>query len=96
MFEYLKAVKDRILKEFDCTVMFFLGYIIASVATATISFIAASIMCVGIRLNILDCREAHEELIDISRESFDRFLNHILVLLPDKLRESLGYELGTW
>lgn len=84
------------LKSAIGAVMFFLVYLLASIGTATISFTVAVVMYTGKRLNIEICHELYRDFIEISRESFDRSLNHILVVLPDKVRQSLGYEMECW
>lgn len=96
MLNYLKSVKSRIQDTFDETVVFWLGYLIASIATATITFVVAQVVWVGKRLNIEVCREAYTDLIEISRESFDRFLNRIQAVLPDRVRQSFAFEMKCW
>lgn len=96
MLNYLKSVKSRISNTFDETVVFWFGYLIASIATATISFVVAQVVWVGKRLNIEVCREVYTDLLELSRESFDRFLNHIQVVLPDKVRQSFAFEMECW
>lgn len=95
MFEYLKSVRAN-FNELGETVVFWLGYILASITTAGITLVLAMVMQLGKFLNIEVCREAYTDLIEISRESFDRFLNHIQVILPDKVRRSLAWEMECW
>lgn len=79
------------------SIMFFIGYLLASLFTGLVTVTVGGIIWLAsCRLKDSAVYDIACDILDVSRESFTRFLNCIRPVLPDKLREYVAYEMELW
>jgi hypothetical protein len=88
MFEQLKSA--------ILAVMFFIGYLLAAVTTISITGVTAAVAFTGKQLDIASCHELYRDMIILSQKSIGCFLNYIMSVLPDRVREHLTLEMEYW
>lgn len=90
MIQRIIAVYSRCKSSFD-RMMFHFGYLVTAFCVGTYYHTRAIISYMRLK-DKETYNEYTERLLEVGDESFDRFLNHLRPLLPDKWRQMLVYE----
>ncbi|UIW11026.1 putative TMhelix containing protein I [Vibrio virus VPMCC5] len=96
MIQSIIAVYRELKSTFDHA-MFTFGYLLAALGCGAYNHMSGIIRTFYMRLTGKDFDDEYTEyLFERGDESFDRFLNLVRTIIPDKWRRMLSYETGYW